>query len=224
MVASFTPIYDTACKRKGGPQAVEALLARPKSPKSLAAIPDDRWLADMTRSVFQAGFSWKVIERKWDGFEAAFEEFNPTRWAFMSDEDLDGLLRDTRIVRNAAKIISVRDNAIFLEDLAEKYGSAGAFFAASPPEDYANLLLLLKKQASRLGGTSGQYFLRRAGVDGYILSRDVIAALVAAGIVDKAPSSQKAMAVVQNAFNIWMTETGRSLTELSRILALSTDG
>ena len=212
MVASFAPIYDTACKRKGGPQAVEALLARPKSPKSLAAIPDDRWLADMTRSVFQAGFSWKVIERKWDGFEAAFEEFNPTRWAFMSDEDMDGLLRDTRIVRNAAKIISVRDNAIFLEGLAEKHGSAGAFFAASPPEDYANLLLLLKKQASRVG------------VDGYILFRDVIAALVAAGIVDKAPSSQKAMAAVQNAFNIWMTETGRSLTELSRILALSTDG
>jgi len=40
-------------------------------------------------------------------------------------------------------------------------------------------------------------------------------------VVDKAPTSQKALRAVQAAFSAWQAETGRSYTELSRILAYS---
>ena len=30
----------------------------------------------MTRAIFQSGFSWKVIEAKWPGFEEAFDGFD----------------------------------------------------------------------------------------------------------------------------------------------------
>jgi len=83
------------------------------------------------------------------------------------------------------------------------------------------LLALLKTRGSRLGGNTGQYFLRFMGVDGFVLSRDVIARLVAEGIVDRAPASQKTMAAVQEAFNAWQAESTRSLTEISRVLAMS---
>ena len=62
------------------------------------------------------------------------------------------------------------------------------------------------------------------GVDGWILSPSVVAALVNAGVVDKAPTSRKAMEAVQVAFTQWRKESGRSLTEISRVLALSADG
>ena len=118
MAASFADLHARAAARKGGDAALEALLTDPKPAAELAAIPDDRWLSDMTRRIFQSGFNWKVIDAKWDGFEAAFWGFDVGRCALMSDEDLDALVSDTRIVRNGAKIRSVRENAAFLQDLA----------------------------------------------------------------------------------------------------------
>lgn len=219
---TFKTIYRRAVKRHGE-AGVEQGLSKPKSPAALKKITDDRWLAQMTKSVFQAGFVWKVIEAKWPGFEEAFEGFDPHRVAFYSDDDLGRLVSDTRIVRNGAKIKATVENALFVVELAKEHGSAGAFFAKSKPEEYADLLLLLKQRGARLSGASAQYFLRFSGVDSWILSPSVVSALMQAGVVDKAPTSQKAMSQVQAAFNVWQKESGRSLTEISRVLALSCD-
>ncbi len=223
---NYQAIFDRAAARHGGAKALSAKLAesQPKSPAELAAIPDDRWLAEITRRVFQAGFNWSVIEKKWDGFEAAFEGFNIGRWAMASDDDLDALARDTRIVRNPQKIHTIRENAVFLGNLAKEHGSAARFFADYPATDYVGLLDILKKRGSRLGGATAQYFLRFIGKDSFVLSRDVTAALIAAGVIDKPPTSAKALSAVQEAFNGWMAESGRPLVQISRTLALSTDG
>ncbi len=219
----FAEIYARAVERKGGEAALEALVAEhaPKPPAQLAATPDDRWLATMTRCVFQAGFNWKVIENKWPGFEAAFHGFAVPINAAMSDEDLDRHLKDTRIVRNAAKILSVRDNAIFLRDLAEEHGSAARFFAEWPNEDLAGLLEVMKKRASRLSGETAMRLFRWMGKPAFITSRDVAAALVEAGVLDKPPSGKRDLATVQAAFNAWAAESGRDLSAMSRVLALS---
>ena len=75
----------------------------------------------------------------------------------------------------------------------------------------------------RLSGFSAQYFLRHMGVDGFILSPSVTAALVRAGVVDKPPTSKKAMEAVQAAFDSWRKESGRSFSEISRTLGMSID-
>jgi len=216
---SFGDIFALAAARKGGAQALEATLPNPKPPAELAAIPDDRWLATMTRAVFQAGFSWKVIENKWPGFEVAFWGFDPGRCSMMSDDDLDALVQDKSIVRNGAKIRSVAENATFLRELAAEHGSAAKALANWPAGDYVGLLTTLKKRGSRLGGTSGQYFLRVMGVDGFILTRDVVRALIREGVVEKEPTSQRDLAKVQAAFDHWRTESGRPMTQISRALA-----
>ncbi len=218
---TFDAILAIAAERKGGPDALEAMLEPPLSPEDLARLPDHRWLALFTRFVFSAGFSWKVIERKWPGFEEAFHGFDVGRCAMMDDAWLDRLLQDTRIVRNGAKVQSVRDNAVFLQDLAREHGSAAKVFAHWPAEDYVGLLDLLKKRGSRLGGTTGQYALRFAGADGFILSRDVVARLIAEGVIDKPPTSKRALAQVQAAFDAWRADSGRSMKEISRVLAMS---
>ena len=218
---SYDELFALAAARKGGADALEAMLPRPASPETLAALGDDRWLSMLTRCVFNAGFNWKVIEAKWSGFEAAFDGFDPGRWSMMSDDDLDRLLADTRIVRHGAKIASVRDNAALLRSLAKEHGSAAAAFARWPSTDHVGLLELLKRRGSRLGGTTGQYFLRFMDKDSFLSSRDVAAALVREGVVDKPPSSKREMAAVQAAFNAWMAESGRGLTQISRTLAFS---
>ncbi len=218
---NYQPIFDLAAKRNGGAEALAALLPEVTNADQLASLPDDWWLAEMTRCVFQAGFSWKVIETKWPGFEEVFEGFPPRRWKMMSDEDLDRLVQDTRIVRNPQKIVSVRDNAQFICGLADEHGSAGRFFADWPASDQVGLMELLKRRGSRLGGATGQILLRRAGKDGFILVGDVVKALIRDGVVSKAPTSKKDLAAVQAAFNQWHEETGRPYTHLSRILAMS---
>ncbi len=217
----FQKIIDLAAGHKGGEAAVVEQLAEVMPIEKLAAIGDDRWLSQMTKSVFQAGFSWKVIENKWAGFEAAFAGFQPRRWKMMSDEDLDRLVQDKAIVRNPQKIQSVRGNAQFLCDLADEHGSAGKFFADWPASDQIGLLEIMKKRGSRLGGNTGQVVLRWMGKDGFIMSGDVVKALIREGVVDKQPTSKKDLAAVQAAFNGWHEETGRPYAHLSRILAMS---
>lgn len=218
---SFNQIFDIAAERHGGADALEAMLSRPIPVAELAQTPDHRWLAAMARGVFQAGFSWKVIEAKWDGFEEAFEGFEPGRVLFMADEGIDRWLSNKAIVRNGQKITSVVDNAGFLVDLANEHGSAARFFAEWPDEDYVGLLELMKKRGARLGGTTGQYLLRQMGKDSFILSRDVVGRLMAEGVIDKAPTSKKAMAAVQAVFNDLAADSGRSFNEISRVLAFS---
>ena len=217
----FMQIHAIAAKRKGGADALEALLDKPKSKSKLAAVPDDRWLSCMAKCVFQAGFNWKVVDNMWPGFEVAFEGFNVGHCAMLNDDDLARLVSDTRIVRHGTKIRSVQQNAVFVADLARQYGGVGKAFANWPSSDYVGLLDLLKKSGSRLGGNTGQYFLRFMGIDGFILSRDVVARLIGEGIVDKTPSSKKDRAATQQAFDTWQKQSGRSLTDISRVLAMS---
>jgi 3-methyladenine DNA glycosylase Tag len=220
---AFDELYEVAADRKGGKDAVEALLPTPKSHAELSAIADDRWLAGMARRVFQAGFSWSVIDNKWDGFEKAFHGFDIAWCAMMSDAELDDLLQNKEIVRNGQKIVSVRDNAVFLKDLAQEHGSAARFFADWPSDTYVDLLDVLKKSGSRLGGATAQYLLRGMGKDGFLVTADVVAALVREGIVTKSPTSKTDMRKVQDAFNRWSDQSGRPLGHISRVLAFTVE-
>ena len=218
----FKQIYQMASKRKGGDAELEALLEPPISSSQLATVSDDRWLAMMTKCIFNAGFNWKVVEAKWSGFEAAFNGFDPTRIAMFNDDDLARLISDERIVRHGGKIRAVQENAMFIREIAAEHDSFGEFVSNWPTADYVDLLDLLKKRGSRLGGNTGQYFLRFMGYDGFILSADVTARLIASRVIDKPATSKKARRQVQDAFNSWQKEAGRSQKEISRILAMST--
>lgn len=216
---SFAEMRDLAVARKGE----EFLAAHMPEPPAVALKDqtDDRVLAAFARGVFQAGFSWKVIEAKWPGFETAFHGFDVGRNAFMSDEDLDAHLKNTAIVRHAGKILSVRDNAVFLSDLAREHGSAAGYLGGWPGEDTVGLFALLKSRGARLGGMTGPYALRSLGYDNFILSKSVVAALNLAGVIDGAATSKKAQAAVQAAFNEWAEESGESHAVISRVLAFA---
>ena len=218
---SFDEIFELAVGHHGDAKSVESQLPKTKSAAAFARLGDDRILSAMTRSVFQAGFNWKVIEAKWEGFEAAFEGFEPKRWAVMSDADLDRLVKDTRIVRNAQKILSVPGNAAMILSLAADHGSAARAIAEWPATDFVGLLEHFKKHGARLGGATSQYCLRQLGRDGFILSRDVTAALIREGVVDKAPTSRAGLKATQEAFDRWCAESGRTLAQVSRVLSLS---
>jgi 3-methyladenine DNA glycosylase Tag len=218
----FKTIRARAEKRKGGPKGLEKLLPPKPNMKALAKLSDDRILSEMTKRVFSAGFAWSVIEAKWPGFEKAFLAFKPAKLTFQPDDFWDALLSDTAIVRNGAKIASVRENAAFVQEIASEHGGFGKFLAKWPSSDQIGLLNLLAKRGSRLGGNTGQMLLRFLGWDGFVTSPDVVACLRDAGLDIAAEVTSKGdLAKVQAQFNAWAEETGLPYVHLSRICAMS---
>jgi 3-methyladenine DNA glycosylase Tag len=221
-IIPFKAIRARAEKRKGGPKALEKLLPRKPDIKRLAKLSDDRILSEMTKRVFSAGFAWSVIEAKWEGFEQAFLGFEPAKLAFQPDDFWDARVSDTRIVRNGAKIHSVRENAGFVQEIAKQHGSFGKFLANWPSSDEIGLLDLLVKRGSRLGGNTGQMLLRFVGWDGFVTSQDVVTCLRDAGLdIAEEVKSKGDLAKVQAQFNAWAAETGLPYVYLSRICAMS---
>jgi len=221
-MTKFKTIRARAEKRKGGAKALEKLLPPKPDIKALARIGDDRVLAEMTKRVFSAGFAWSVIDAKWPGFEDAFLKFKPGKLLIQPDDYWDGLLKDQRIVRNGAKIMSVRANAKFVADIAREHGSFAKLIGKWPSSDEIGLLDLMTKKGSRLGGNTGQMLLRFLGWDGFVTSKDVVAALRESGLdIAETPTSKKDLAKIQAAFNAWHGETGLPYVHLSRICAMS---
>ena len=221
-MTSFKTIRIRAEKRKGGTAALEKLLPQAPDAKALARLADDRVLAEMTKRVFSAGFAWNVIETKWPGFEAAFLGFEPGKLTFQPEDFWHELVNDKRIVRNGAKIMSVRDNAAFIQEISSEHGSFGRFLSNWPSSNEVGLLDLLAKRGSRLGGNTGQMLLRFLGFDGFVTSKDVVACLREAGLdIAEEVKSKGDLAKVQSQFNAWAKETGLPYAHLSRICAVS---
>jgi len=221
---SFEVIQNRAANRKGGIRELDRLMpARPDS-EAVAALAEHRILAEMSRCVFQAGFAWRVIEQKWEGFEAVFHGFEPHAILKLTADEWEAIKADRRIVRNHQKITSVRFNAGFILDVAMESGSIAHLIADWPESDLVGLFALLKKRGSRLGGNSGQRFLRNIGKDTFVMTRDVLACLRNAGLEIKPnPTSKRDHQAIQQLFNQWHEETKLPYTWLSRIAAYSID-
>ncbi|WP_027036774.1 DNA-3-methyladenine glycosylase I [Mesorhizobium ciceri] len=218
----FAKIRARAAKRKGGEEELTSLLGPAPDNAAVADIADDRILSVMAERVFAAGFVWRVIEQKWPGFEEAFLRFEPKRLLFQPDDFWHDLTADQRIVRNPQKIRSVRDNAAFVERVSKEYGGFGQFLANWPAHDQVGLMAWLGKHGSRLGGNTGQYFLRWLGWDAFVISGDMAAALRDADLdIAESPTSKKDLDKIQRQINQWAAETHLPRRHISRILAMS---
>ena len=216
----FKLIREAAEKRKGGKQELSRLLVAPLTTEQLKTIPDDRYLAQMTRCVFNAGFHWRVITAKWDGFEEAFHGFDLGALLTKSPDEWEAYQSDERIVRNWQKIQTVFQNAAMIDQIAEDSGSFGEFIGQWPVSDQVGLMKYLKKEGARLGGRTCQWFIRFIGKDGFLSTGDVVTALIANGVdINENPTSQRDMQRIQDAFNHWHDESGLAYADISRILS-----
>jgi DNA-3-methyladenine glycosylase I len=95
---------------------------------------DAGYLEMMTAVIFMGGLSRQVVMGKWDGFLAAFENFEVATVADFTDVDVERLSQDTRIVRYKAKIRAVVVNAQEMQQIAAEHGSFGAWLRGTLAE------------------------------------------------------------------------------------------
>lgn len=91
-------------------------------------VHDDRRLFEfLILEGAQAGLSWETILKKRDGYREAFLEFDPAAVASMTDEDLEKLRSNPRIVRNRLKIAAARTNARAFLQIQKEYKTFNEF-------------------------------------------------------------------------------------------------
>ncbi|HZK91126.1 MAG TPA: DNA-3-methyladenine glycosylase I [Stellaceae bacterium] len=216
----FATILDAARTRHGA-AALDARLPQPKSAAELAATPDDRYLSQMSLRIFRAGLRHSVVDAKWPAFEEVFEGFDPRRVRAMSDEAMEKLLADARLIRHWGKLKAVRDNAAAML-AAEEFGSFGAWVSTWPGGNIVGLWEALAARFSQMGGNSGPMFLRMVGRDTFVLSQSVVTGLKRWAEMPP-PKNRADRAAAQARFNAWAGESGRPLSQLSMIVAMSVD-
>ena len=133
ILTTLSEISTRAAELHGGPAALQQSMPDVMSDDQIRAIADDRWLAGMAKVIMRSGFSWKVVENKWPGFEVAFLGFDPHRVAMFSEDDLARLLADASIIRNGQKIRAIQENAFLVTGLIKdhrrcdaRWGGAGS--------------------------------------------------------------------------------------------------
>ncbi|CAM4203594.1 DNA-3-methyladenine glycosylase I [Pseudoalteromonas ostreae] len=217
----FQDIYQRAAQRKGSEVMLQQLLVAPQNAKQLTALPDDAWLEEFTRKIFQSGFYWSVINNKWPGFREVFWDFSVAKLLMMPPDILEQKATDERIVRNFKKVQTIPENAYMIHEVASEHGSFSQFIADWPSDDIIGLWGYLKKHGSRLGGNTGPYALRTLGKDTFLLSRDVESYLRAHKIIDGGLQTKKSLTSAQHFFNELQQQSGLSLQELSLLVAYS---
>ncbi len=84
---------------------------------------------------FQAGLSWITILRKREAFREVFHGFEPEAVAAMTEDDVERLLQDARIIRHRGKIEAAINNAQAHLALADQGMTlAGVIWSHEPAE------------------------------------------------------------------------------------------
>jgi predicted dinucleotide-binding enzyme/3-methyladenine DNA glycosylase Tag len=155
-----------------------ALVARIKSGDTAAAdpltapfeklrdhAPDDPafFLEHLSRSVFEAGISWRVVEAKWDGIREAFHGFDPAQVAAMPPAEIETVENDSRVIRNKAKIKATVQNAREVLAILDEYGSIRGYLGSFP--DASAAAADMRRRFKFLGDTGTWRLLTGASRD-----------------------------------------------------------
>jgi len=125
---------------------------------------DDAYFENMTRVIFLAGLSWRMIDEKWSNFKKAFNNFLIANVAKFDEKDIKRLMSDAGIVKNRAKIMAAINNAKQFLNIEKEYGSFKSYLdSLDKSNNYALVIKELGKKFSRLGPSSARIFLYSVG-------------------------------------------------------------
>lgn len=128
-------------------------------PPRVTPAGDNGYLEQMTKAIFQAGFSWQVVSNKWPDFQQAFDGFDVDRVAAYDPEDVDRLLSDPGIVRNGRKIEATVANALEFQAVRREFGSFRAYLRSLDHLPYRERQKALSRRFKNLGRTGAFVFL-----------------------------------------------------------------
>ena len=120
---------------------------------------DEGYLEELTKAIFRSGFSWRVVNDKWDNFRRSFYGFDVATVAEFGVPDISRLIEDVSIVRNKQKILATVENARTMLALAGDHGSFHAYLRSLDNLEYYARVKVLTGLFRNLGRTGAFVFL-----------------------------------------------------------------
>lgn len=88
----------------------------------------------LTRAVFNAGMTWRVVDAHWPALAEAFADFDPEIVAGYDEQDVDRLVADERLIQSRGKLAAVPANARTFVELADAHDGFDRWLAGM--DDY----------------------------------------------------------------------------------------
>jgi DNA-3-methyladenine glycosylase I len=133
----------------------------PSEPTRINPSSLNDYLEIMSKSVFQSGMSWKVVENKWGTIKEAVHDFDVHKVADFHEGEIEALTKDTRVIRHARKLAAIVSNAQRMIELDKEHGSFKNYLRAHG--DFDSTLAAIKKDFKYMGPTGIYIFMYIVG-------------------------------------------------------------
>lgn len=217
----FDQIFSQAARKFDSQDALEKAMPHVLTADQLKSQSDSFYLSAMTRRIFQAGMTHSVINSKWPHFEEVFWGFDSKKLVLIDDAFMERAMQDKGLIRHWGKLQTIPVNAFEMNELVASQGVSFGQFIAEWDQDITLLWAHISKRFKRMGGQSTPYFLRMVGKDTFVLTNDVVNALLNHNIIDSKPTSKASIQKVSGFFNELQQYSDRPLSHISKLLALS---
>ncbi|MHA2398677.1 MAG: DNA-3-methyladenine glycosylase I [Promethearchaeota archaeon] len=132
-------------------QKVEPPRKKPKEDKGYFEI--------LSKAVFNAGFSYRVVDGKWEGIKEVFEDFEPENVSKWTVDQVSKAMNSPKVIRNSRKINAIVSNAKEFLKLCKEYGSFENYLKSFRDAPYEERQKILSKKFKWLGPTGAHFFL-----------------------------------------------------------------
>ena len=134
-------------------------------PPKKKPVDDKGYFEILSKAVFNAGFSYQVVNRKWKDIKEVFNEFEPKKVSKWTIDEVSSALNSPKIIRNSRKVNAIVSNAKIFLELLDKHGSFENYLKSFRNEPYEEKQKILSKQFKWLGPTGAHFFLWSVGED-----------------------------------------------------------
>ena len=119
----------------------------------------------LSKAVFNAGFSYQVVNSKWEGTKEIFNKFAPEIISNWTNDEIFDALESPKIIRNGKKVKAIVSNANVFLELIGKHGSFENYLKSFRNKSYEEKQKIIAKQFAWLGPTGAHFFLWSIGED-----------------------------------------------------------
>jgi 3-methyladenine DNA glycosylase Tag len=105
----------------------------------------------LSKAVFNAGFSYRVVDAKWEGIREVFNNFDPKIISKWTNDEVSDALTSPKIIRNSRKVNAIVSNANIFLDLVKKFGSFENYLESFRDKCYEDRRNLLEINATKIG-------------------------------------------------------------------------
>jgi len=124
---------------------------------------DKGYFEILSKAVFNAGFSYQVVNAKWEGMKKVFHDFDPEILSNWTVDEISEALKSPKIIRNHRKVTAIISNAKTFLDIIKEHKSFENYLGSFRDKPYDVRQDIISKPFKWLGPTGAHFFLWSVG-------------------------------------------------------------